>query len=67
MLCRNIGQSMFAIVCEDCNVVIKYNNCSECNAGYHRPTMDRHNNVIKGNLPLAIKGSDKFGCQECVK
>ena len=64
---RNIGQSMFAIVCEDCNVVIKYNNCSECNAGYHRPTMDRHNNVIKGNLPLAIKGSDKFGCQECVK
>ena len=62
---RNICNSMFGIVCEDCNSVIQYKNCSECKEGYHRPAMDRHNNVIEGNLPIAIKGSAKFGCQRC--
>ena len=64
---RNITDSMFAIICEDCTSVIQYKNCSECNTGYHRPAMDKHNNVIEGNLPIAIKGSDKFGCQRCLE
>ena len=64
---RNISDTLFAIVCEDCTSVIQYKNCSECNTGYHRPAMDKHNNVIKGNLPIAIKGSDRFGCQVCLE
>jgi hypothetical protein len=64
---RNITDSMFAIVCEDCNVVIQYNNCSECNAGYHRPGINISGEVIVGNLPIAIKGSDRFGCQVCLE
>jgi len=64
---QNISDTLFAIVCENCTSVIQYKNCSECKEGYHRPAMDKHNNVIEGNLPIAIKGSDKFGCQICQK
>jgi len=56
-----------AITCEDCNTVIKYKNCSECNTMYQRPAVTRNNEVIEGNLVVALKGSDTFGCTQCQK
>jgi len=64
---QNVKDSLFAIICDDCTQVIQYNNCSECDASYQRPTMDKQNNVIEGNRPIAIKGSDRFGCQVCLE
>ena len=62
-----IINGVMAIVCEDCNTVIKYKNCEECNTMYQRPAVTRNNEVIEGNLVEAIKGSDKFGCTQCQK
>jgi len=45
-----------AIRCDDCDMVIKYNNCSQCETPYS-----------KNNLVEAIKGSSEFGCQSCQK
>jgi ribosomal protein L40E len=64
---RNVTDSLFAIVCDDCTQIIEYNKCYECDASYQRPTMDKQNNVIEGNRPIAIKGSDRFGCQVCLE
>jgi len=45
-----------AIRCDDCDIVIKYNKCSQCDAPYS-----------KSNLVEAIKGSSEFGCETCQK
>jgi len=50
----NITDGIMAIRCDNCDVVIKYKNCSQCDEQYN-----------KKNLVEAIKGSSEFGCQRC--
>lgn len=64
---EEVVNGVMAITCEDCSTVIKYKNCSECNTMYQRPAVTRNNEVIEGNLVVALKGSDKFGCTQCQK
>ena len=64
---ENVKDNLFALICDDCETVIKYNNCSECDAGYHRAGITKDNQIIEGNLPIAIKGSNRFGCEVCQK
>ena len=63
----NVTDGLMAITCNDCECVVKYNNCSQCNTPYQRPTVTRENVVIEGNLVEAIKGSSEFGCTACLK
>ena len=51
----NVVDNPMAIRCEDCDMVIKYHNCSQCNEQYN-----------KKNLIEAIKGSSEFGCESCL-
>ena len=50
----NIIDNIMAIRCDNCDVVIKYHNCSQCGEQYN-----------KKNLVEAIKGSSDFGCESC--
>ena len=63
----NVTDGIMGIRCDDCEKVIKYNNCSQCKTPYQRPTVTRDNTVIEGNLVEAIKGSSEYGCQSCQK
>jgi hypothetical protein len=61
---EHITRGIMAITCDDCDCVIEYNNCSVCDAKYQRATVI-DNIPVKGNLPISIKGSGKFGCGVC--
>ena len=52
----SVTDNIMAIRCDDCDIVIKYNKCSQCDAPYS-----------KSNLVEAIKGSSEFGCETCKK
>jgi hypothetical protein len=63
---ENLTDGVMALRCDDCDKVIKYNECDACNAKYQNATVV--NNVpIPGNRPIPIKGSDRFGCQVCLE
>jgi hypothetical protein len=49
-----VTDGIMAIRCDSCDIVIKYNKCSQCKTPYN-----------KNNLVKAIKGSSEFGCQTC--
>jgi len=51
---EHITDGIMAIRCDNCDVVIKYKNCSQCGEQYN-----------KKNLVESIKGSSEFGCQGC--
>jgi len=51
----HVTDSIMAIRCEDCDIVIKYNKCQHCETPYN-----------KKNLPLGVKGSSDIGCEMCV-
>ena len=53
---ESVTDGIMAIRCDDCDMVIKYNNCSQCETPYS-----------KNNLVEAIKGSSEFGCKSCQK
>ena len=53
---ENVTDGIMAIRCDDCDMVIKYNECSQCEIPYS-----------KSNLVEAIKGSSEFGCETCQK
>ena len=52
----HVTDGIMAIRCDDCDMVIKYNKCSQCKTPYN-----------KNNLVEAIKGSSEFGCTACLK
>jgi len=63
---ENLTDGVMALRCDDCDKVIKYNECDACNAKYQNATVV--NNVpIPANRPIPIKGSDRFGCQVCLE
>jgi len=52
----NIMDNPMCIRCDDCDIVIKYHNCSLCGEQYN-----------KKNLVQAVKKSSDLGCQTCQK
>ena len=64
---KNLTNGIMALTCDDCKSIIHYRECSQCDKLYQRAAVTKQNEVIEGNLPIAIKGSDKFGCSECQK
>jgi len=51
----HVTDSLMAIRCDDCDIVIKYNKCQHCETQYN-----------KQNLPLGLKNSSEVGCETCV-
>jgi len=51
----HVTDSLMAIRCDDCDIVIKYNKCQHCETQYN-----------KKNLPLGLKNSSEVGCETCV-
>ena len=45
-----------ALKCDDCNCIIKYKPCGECDEMYLRGV----------NMPKAVKNSSRFGCERCL-
>ena len=53
---ENIINGIMALKCDDCNCIIKYKPCGECDEMYLRGV----------NMPKAVKNSSRFGCERCL-
>ena len=53
---ENIINGIMALSCQDCNCIIKYKACGECDEMYSRGV----------NMPKPVKNSSRFGCERCV-
>ena len=53
---ENIVNGIMALKCDDCNCIIKYKPCGECDEMYLRGV----------NMPKAVKNSSRFGCERCL-
>ena len=53
---ENIINGIMALSCQDCNCIIKYKACGECDEMYSRGV----------NMPKPVKNSSRFGCERCL-
>jgi len=52
---EHIINGIMALSCEECETIIHYRDCGECDEPYQRPT----------NMPKAVKNTSRFGCEKC--
>ena len=53
---ENIINGIMALKCDDCDCIIKYKPCGECDEMYLRGV----------NMPKPVKNSSRFGCEKCL-
>ena len=53
---ENIINGIMALSCQDCNCIIKYKACGECDEMYSRGV----------NMPKPVKNISRFGCERCL-